>query len=135
MLSDKQMLEALEPIELNKWSLPKVNLNTYQTSLPQVFCGGDLAGVANTTVESVNDGKTAAWYMHCYLQKIPFDTPSALPLFHSAIDEVDISVELCGIKFENPFGLASAPPTTASAMIRRSFEQGKRHFMQQRILN
>lgn len=64
------MLEALQPVELNNWSLPKVDLRTYRTSMPQVFCGGDLAGVANTTVESVNDGKTAAWYMHCYLQVI-----------------------------------------------------------------
>lgn len=55
---------------------------------------------------------------------MPFDTPPELPLFHSPIDDVDISVEVCGIKFENPFGLASAPPTTASAMIRRAFEQG-----------
>lgn len=31
---------------------------------------------------------------------------------------------MCGLKFENPFGLASAPPTTASGMIRRAFEQG-----------
>lgn len=31
---------------------------------------------------------------------------------------------MCGIKFENPFGLASAPPTTSGAMIRRAFEQG-----------
>lgn len=62
------VLDALSPIQLNEWNLPKVDLKTYQTSLPQVFCGGDLAGVANTTVESVNDGKTAAWYMHCYLQ-------------------------------------------------------------------
>ena len=38
------------------------------TSEPNVFCGGDLAGVANTTVESVNDGKQAAWYMHMHLQ-------------------------------------------------------------------
>lgn len=68
VLNDKQVLEALEPIELNDWQLPKVDLRTYGTSMPQVFCGGDLAGVANTTVESVNDGKTAAWYMHCYLQ-------------------------------------------------------------------
>lgn len=37
-------------------------------SNPAVFAGGDVAGVAETTVESVNDGKTAAWYMHCYLQ-------------------------------------------------------------------
>lgn len=31
---------------------------------------------------------------------------------------------MCGIKFENPFGLASAPPATNTAMIRRAFEQG-----------
>lgn len=35
-----------------------------------------------------------------------------LPLFHTEVDLVDISTEFCGIKFENPFGLASAPPTT-----------------------
>lgn len=118
------VLDALSPVPLNKWNLPKVNVSTHQTELPSVFCGGDIAGTANTTVESVNDGKTAAWYIHCYLQNLPFDTPAVLPLFHSDIDDVDISVELCGLKFENPFGLASAPPTTASAMIRRSFEQG-----------
>ena len=27
-----------------------------------------MAGVANTTVESVNDGKQAAWFIHQYLQ-------------------------------------------------------------------
>lgn len=37
---------------------------------------------------------------------------------------VDLSVEMCGVKFENPFGLASAPPTTSIQMIRRAFEQG-----------
>lgn len=31
---------------------------------------------------------------------------------------------MCGLRFENPFGLASAPPTTAAAMIRRAYEQG-----------
>ena len=47
-----------------------------------------------------------------------------LPKFFTPIDTVDISVELCGIRFPNPFGLASAPPTTTSAMIRRAFEAG-----------
>lgn len=47
-----------------------------------------------------------------------------LPLFYSAIDLVDISIAVCGIKFPNPFGLASAPPTTSAAMIRRAFQQG-----------
>jgi len=38
------------------------------SSEPGVFCGGDIAGVANTTVESVNDGKQASWHLHKYLQ-------------------------------------------------------------------
>ena len=45
-----------------------LNLETMVTSEPDVFVGGDLGGVANTSVESVNDGKQAAWYMHQYLQ-------------------------------------------------------------------
>lgn len=47
-----------------------------------------------------------------------------LPLFYTPIDLVDVSVELCGIRFENPFGLASATPTTSAPMIRRAFEAG-----------
>lgn len=31
---------------------------------------------------------------------------------------------MCGVRFENPFGLASAPPTTSGPMCRRAFEQG-----------
>lgn len=123
-LYDPEIKNALSPVELDKWSLPKIDYSTMQSSLKNVFCGGDLAGVANTTVESVNDGKTAAWHMHCYLQGLPLTTPPELPLFYTDIDKVDISVEMCGLKFENPFGLASAPPTTSAAMIRRAFEQG-----------
>lgn len=33
-------------------------------------------------------------------------------------------MEICGLKFENPFGLASAPPTTSGAMMRRGLEAG-----------
>jgi len=51
-------------------------------------------------------------------------SPIMLPKFHTPIDEVDISVEVCGLKFVNPFGLASAPPATTWPMIRRGFEAG-----------
>ena len=61
-------MEALKPVALNSWGLPKVDSNTGQSSVPWVYFGGDVAGVANTTVESVNDGKVAAWHMHRYLQ-------------------------------------------------------------------
>lgn len=47
-----------------------------------------------------------------------------LPGFRTAIDDVDLSVRMCGLKFLNPFGLASAPPTTSAAMIRRAFQAG-----------
>ena len=47
-----------------------------------------------------------------------------LPKFYTPIDLVDISVEMCGLRFINPFGVASAPPTTSSCMIRRAFEAG-----------
>ncbi|XP_016370898.1 dihydropyrimidine dehydrogenase [NADP(+)] [Sinocyclocheilus rhinocerous] len=119
--------KALEPVKLNGWGTPEVNSETMQTSELWVFAGGDITGLANTTVESVNDGKQASWHIHKYIQSLHGNTVSTtpkLPLFHCAIDTVDISVEMCGIKFPNPFGLASAPPTTSAAMIRRAFEQG-----------
>lgn len=46
-----------------------------QRSPPPVWCGGDASVVSvnsvapsQTTVESANDGKTAAYYIHQYLQ-------------------------------------------------------------------
>ncbi|KAH8274196.1 hypothetical protein KR018_002474 [Drosophila ironensis] len=122
-LEDSDVKEALKPLQF-RGELPVCDRVTMQSSVEKVFLGGDLAGVANTTVESVNDGKVAAWGIHCRLQGLPLDTPPQLPLFYTDIDAVDISVEMCGIRFENPFGLASAPPTTSTAMIRRAFEQG-----------
>ena len=65
--------------------------------------------------------------MHTYLQSL-HDTQVSptpqLPKFHTPIDEVDLSVSFCGLKFVNPFGLASAPPATTWPMIRRGFEAG-----------
>ena len=58
----------MSPVKMNKWGQPEVDSKTMQTSEPWVFCGGDLAGVAQTTVESVNDGKQASWHIHKYLQ-------------------------------------------------------------------
>ncbi|XP_046440788.1 dihydropyrimidine dehydrogenase [NADP(+)]-like isoform X2 [Daphnia pulex] len=127
-LENADVKAAMEPIKFNRWGLPEVDTRTMQSSLDWVFCGGDIAGVAETTVESVNDGKTAAWYMHQYIQSshgsLLISSEPKLPKFYTPIDLVDIGVEMCGLKFPNPFGLASAPPTTTSAMIRRGFEAG-----------
>ena len=37
---------------------------------------------------------------------------------------VDLSVEMCGIKFQNPFVLSAGPPTDDVKMVRRAFEAG-----------
>ncbi|KAK7100969.1 dihydropyrimidine dehydrogenase [NADP(+)]-like [Littorina saxatilis] len=126
-LGDESVRNALEPLKFNRWGLPEVDTTTQQSSEPWVYCGGDVAGVAQTTVESVNDGKVAAWSMHRYLQSLGGQTipaKSNLPNFFTPIDSVDISVQIGPLKFPNPFGLASAPPTTTSPMIRRAFEGG-----------
>lgn len=39
-----------------------------ESTVGGVYFGGDVAGLAQTTVESVNDGKTASWSMHGYIQ-------------------------------------------------------------------
>ena len=124
-LEDESIINALAPLKLNKWGLPEVDEETYGTSEPDVFIGGDLSGFTGMTVEAANDGKNAAWSMHRMLQKGTQTVPLSpeLPLFYSPIDKVDLSIEVCGIKFPNPFGLASAPPTTSAQMIRRAFEQ------------
>lgn len=64
------VIEALKPLKLNNGNLPQIDLKTMQSSHPSVWVAGDLAGVAETTVEAVNDGKTAAWFMHCYLEVV-----------------------------------------------------------------
>jgi dihydropyrimidine dehydrogenase (NADP+) len=58
----------MEPLKFTNFGLPEIDHETMQSSEPWVFCGGDLGGVAQTTVESVNDGKQASWHMHRYLQ-------------------------------------------------------------------
>ena len=126
-LYSAEIKEALAPVQLNRWGTPEVDTLKMTTSLPWVFCGGDLAGVAETAVEAVNDGKIAAWSMHRYLQSlhgVQISEVPALPKFYTAIDNVDLSVDVCGIKFPNPYGLASAPPATTCGMIRRAFEAG-----------
>lgn len=160
-IDDTDLLAALRPIELDdRTGVPRVDHQTMMSSLPGVFCGGDLSGITETTVEAVNDGKTAAWNIHKFITQeahsknqaalneeaeveeelkegattlvankhnkalMRFSTISKLPMVYTPVDQVDISIELCGLKFENPFGLASAPPTTSSAMIRRAFDAG-----------
>ena len=89
----------------------------------EIFAGGDAVGIANL-VDAVNDGKNASWSIHKYIQEKAGEAVAkvpSLPGFFTEIDKVDLSIDVCGVKFENPFGLASAPPTTSYPMIKRAF--------------
>lgn len=107
----------------------KINYNkqTYQHNVHKnIYVGGDITGIENL-VDAVNDGKVASYHMHKAIQsKYKEQVPDnfKLPGFYSEIDLVDISIEMAGKRFENPFGLASAPPTTSYPMIKRAFELG-----------
>eukprot|EP00163_Fabomonas_tropica_P009643 TRINITY_DN1946_c0_g1_i2.p1 TRINITY_DN1946_c0_g1~~TRINITY_DN1946_c0_g1_i2.p1 ORF type:complete len:890 (+),score=358.61 TRINITY_DN1946_c0_g1_i2:774-3443(+) len=109
-----------------KWGYAEVDENGVCADAPWLTFGGDIAG-SSTTVEATNDGKTASWQIHKYIQKqhgVDVSPSPQLPLFYTPVDNVDLSLEIAGIKFPNPFGLASATPCTSASMIRRGFEAG-----------
>lgn len=122
----EKLQQAMAPMTF-KWGNAVVEKETMQSKeAPWLFAGGDLAG-SGITVEAANDGKTAAWHMHRYLQLAAGTDVGAepkLPMFYSAIDAVDTSVNFCGMKFINPFGIASATGATSAAMISRAFDAG-----------
>jgi dihydropyrimidine dehydrogenase (NADP+) len=122
------LVTALEPLQLHaQQGTALIDDNTHQAvGADWLFAGGDLIG-NGTTVEATNDGKTASWQIHKFLQEsygLPVSLQPQLPNFYTPIDLVDLSIEVAGLKFMNPFGLASATPTTSGDMIRRAFEAG-----------
>ena len=44
-----EVTEAMAPITFNKWGNPVVDSETMATTVDGVFCGGDVAGVANVS--------------------------------------------------------------------------------------
>ncbi|MDM8522389.1 FAD-dependent oxidoreductase [Desulfococcaceae bacterium HSG8] len=55
-------------LEVSKWNLLKVNPETLQTNVPDIFAGGDVVTGPATVIEAVEAGKRAARYIAEYLQ-------------------------------------------------------------------
>eukprot|EP00667_Euglena_gracilis_P001361 EG_transcript_1360 len=120
------VLAACQPASFEKGRLQCSPASGQSADAPWVFAGGDLVG-ATMTVEATNDGKVASWHIHRYLQGLAglsVAPEMQLPLFCTPVDAVDLRVEMAGLTFLNPFGLASATAATTGEMIRRGFEAG-----------
>lgn len=128
----------------------KVDKETYMTSRKGVFAGGDAVRGPALAVEAVADGKKAAEEIDGYLLSLPFvrgghgwgrDRPPPSPPYPPEADpplageggesvsfyprpKADLSINFCGVRFENPFVLSAAPPTDDLEMVRSAFKAG-----------
>jgi glutamate synthase (NADPH/NADH) small chain len=57
---NKIMLEATPELDLNKWGYVQVNEETGETSIPNVFAGGDIVTGAATVILAMGAGRRAA---------------------------------------------------------------------------
>jgi glutamate synthase (NADPH/NADH) small chain len=60
--------QALPELETTRWKTIVVNEETMQTSIPEMFAGGDIVRGGATVILAMGDGKVAAENMHKFLQ-------------------------------------------------------------------
>ena len=53
---------------MSKWGTIEVNEQTMQSSIPEVFAGGDIVRGGATVILAMGDGRRAAASMHDYLK-------------------------------------------------------------------
>ena len=93
-----------------------------ESTRPGVFVGGDLSAETYTVVHAIAQGRRAAAGIHRKLtgEEVELNQP-----YRFEIPEgVDLSTECCGVRFENPFILAAAPPSDELDMVRDAFRAG-----------
>ncbi len=61
--------QSLPQLEVTRWGTVVVNEENMQTSIPEMFAGGDIVRGGATVILAMGDGKKAADAMHKYLQK------------------------------------------------------------------
>ena len=58
----------VKELKVSKWGTIEVNENTMQSSIPEMFAGGDIVRGGATVILAMGDGRKAAASMHIYLQ-------------------------------------------------------------------
>ena len=76
--TDDEVTRNAEGIETDKWSNVAVNLETFETSRPGVFAGGDCVNGADLVVTALADGRRAAETIHTYLEGLPRKQATAI---------------------------------------------------------
>jgi len=59
---------SIQGLDVSKWGTIIVNEETMQTTIPEIFAGGDIVRGGATVILAMGDGKKAAESMHVYLQ-------------------------------------------------------------------
>jgi glutamate synthase (NADPH/NADH) small chain len=60
---------ALPELKVSKWGTIEVNQETMQSSIPEIFAGGDIVRGGATVILAMGDGRRAAAGMDEYLRK------------------------------------------------------------------
>ncbi|MGD9558404.1 MAG: NADPH-dependent glutamate synthase [Mangrovibacterium sp.] len=65
---------ALPDLKLTRWGTIEVNEQTMQSSIPELFAGGDIVRGGATVILAMGDGRRAAAGMHKYLMERAFQS-------------------------------------------------------------
>lgn len=63
--------QSIPDLEVTRWGTLVVDEKTMQSSIPEIFAGGDIVRGGATVILAMGDGKVAAEAMHEYLQNSP----------------------------------------------------------------
>ena len=75
--ADDEVARTAEGIETSR-SLVAVDTETFETTRPGVFAGGDCVNGADLVVTALADGRRAAEAIHRYLERLPNARPTAI---------------------------------------------------------
>jgi dihydropyrimidine dehydrogenase (NAD+) subunit PreA len=108
---------------------------TLMTEHPGIFAGGDVASGPGIAVRAVAMGKSAAEQIDEHLTRSAAGEAiggagATAPTARATTRDIypppraSLAVTFCGVRFENPFVLAAAPPTDDLEMVRDAFRAG-----------
>ncbi|MFV0506229.1 MAG: NADPH-dependent glutamate synthase [Bacteroidales bacterium] len=61
---------SLPKLQVSKWGTVEADKHTLQSSIPNIFAGGDIVRGGATVIQAMGDGKRAAKGMHNYLNSV-----------------------------------------------------------------